>query len=487
MIITVCLQCEGRWADEQLCTEVSEGRLSSVDNSNFSVVKTMGTFKMFLNTADEDSEKAKISIIQSSNQGTFMQNLRDHILNEPEDQHFYDFKIVCHDDVEVKCHKIVLVTQTKYFEGLLRQEDSDSVRIDFSGDIVRGCIRFLYTGDIDITGDNVQDLLVAANYLIINQVVAKCVSYIIANMDISNCVDILKFGDSFSIAEITMKATNAMAYNFSQILKKEEQLKTIPIHLFKTFLTNKLLVLRNDHGIVLPDKEKKIRLETIVKKYCEETNQEPEVESLMTTVQSLPETKVFHPFINPSSFRFGNPADHPRTVSRFSCFGEGKKFIRKVTIRTDTWANTTVISGLGLTMVAEDMEVDEVTVGAGEVAAEYEVPDGEVRVKKQKFSVELILTRTFQHINLVYGYSGWYVDNLTFILSNGKQLGKFQFKWIKVPKNTYDLPTTNTLYFTGDPVGGEGGGFRYSLSKLPNHHHCFNSYLDGIKVTTSQF
>ena len=102
--------------------------------------------------------------------------------------------------------------------------------------------------------------------------VAKCVSYIIANMDISNCVDILKFGDSFSIAEITMKATNAMAYNFSQILKKEEQLKTIPIHLFKSFLTNKLLVLRNDHGIVLPDKEKKIRLETIVKKYCEETN-----------------------------------------------------------------------------------------------------------------------------------------------------------------------------------------------------------------------
>ena len=445
LIITVCLQCEGRWADEQLCTEVSEGRLSSVDNSNFSVVKTMGTFKMFLNTADEDSEKAKISIIQSSNQGTFMQNLRDHILNEPEDQHFYDFKIVCHDDVEVKCHKIVLVTQTKYFEGLLRQEDLDSVRIDFSGDIVRGCIRFLYTGDIDITGDNVQDLLVAANYLIINQVVAKCVSYIIANMDISNCVDILKFGDSFSIAEITMKATNAMAYNFSQILKKEEQLKTIPIHLFKTFLTNKLLVLRNDHGIVLPDKEKKIRLETIVKKYCEETNQEPEVESLMTTVQSLPETKVFHPFINPSSFRFGNPADHPRTVSRFSCFGEGKKFIRKVTIRTDVWANTTVISGLGLTMVAEDMEVDEVTVGAGEVAAEYEVPDGEVRVKKQKFSVEPIVTRTFQHINLVYGYSGWYVDNLTFILSNGKQLGKFQFKWIKVPKNTYDLPTTNTL------------------------------------------
>ena len=97
-----------------------------------------------------------------------------------------------------------------------------------------------------------------------------------------------------------------------------------------------------------------------------------------------------------------------------------------------------------------------------------------------------ISKHTFQHINLVYGYSGWYVDNLTFILSNGKQLGKFQFKWIKVPKNTYDLPTTNTLYFTGDPVGGEGGGFRYSLSKLPNHHHCFNSYLDGIKVTTSQ-
>ena len=44
-------------------------------------------------------------------------------------------------------------------------------------------------------------------------------------------------------------------------------------------------------------------------------------------------------------------------------------------------------------------------LGSGEVAARLEVPQGE-------------------HISFVIGKFGWYVDNLTFISSSGKPLGK---------------------------------------------------------------
>ena len=45
-----------------------------------------------------------------------------------------------------------------------------------------------------------------------------------------------------------------------------------------------------------------------------------------------------------------------------------------------------------------------------EHTASFEVPDGE-------------------HVSFVIGYTGWYVDNLSFILSNGKILGKLYYKY----------------------------------------------------------
>ena len=86
----------------------------------------------------------------------------------------------------------------------------------------------------------------------------------------------------------------------------------------------------------------------------------------------------------------------------------------------------------------------------------------------------------------MYGYSGWYVDNLTFILSNGKQLGRFQFESLKFPINISDFVTTNNLQ--GSQWEDREEDFATTCPSCPtNHHHCFNSYLDGIKVTASQF
>ena len=32
------------------------------------------------------------------------------------------------------------------------------------------------------------------------------------------------------------------------------------------------------------------------------------------------------------------------------------------------------------------------------------------------------------------------------------------------------------------PVGGDGGSFKNSIASLPPVNHCFNTFLDGIKV-----
>jgi len=62
-----------------------------------------------------------------------------------------------------------------------------------------------------------------------------------------------------------------------------------------------------------------------------------------------------------------------------------------------------------------------------------------------------------EHIGLVYGFSGCYVESLSFVLSDGRHLGA--------------------------DIGGESddGEIRNSMKMMPPNYHLFNSYLDGIK------
>ena len=327
---------------------------------------------------------------------SFIRSLKDYILNQPEEQHFYDFKIVCSDNIEIPCHKIILASQTKYFEGLFRQQNSDSVRMDFQCHEVRTCIKYLYTEDIKITGDNVQDILVVANYLNIPKVVRTCVRYIRVNMDISNCIDILTLGDQLNIQDISKNVIDSISYSIDDVFKDEGNLKRTPLHLMKAILSNENVTLRHSK-VTLPDSEKKTRLAAIAWKYCTLTSQTGEMEELLALINTLPERRE----LDTIRFEtFGSPADQPRGINTFNLRRKGKHFIQKVTLKTNIWDSRAVVSGLALKWT----DGTEDAVGGGEVAAQYVVPDGE-------------------HISLVHGHAGWYVDTLTFVLSNGKLLG----------------------------------------------------------------
>ena len=193
----------------------------------------MGTLKMHVLDTSEGDEK---NVMEKAFDDSFMNGLREYILTQPEEQHFYDFQIVCNDNTEVKCHKIILASQTKYFEGLFRQQMSDQIQLDFQSDAVKTCIRYLYTEDLSITGDNVQDILVVANYLLIPKIVRRCVSYILANMDISNCIDILNLGDQLNMPEISSEASDAISFSLGSVFEDENKLKNTPLHLFKSLL-----------------------------------------------------------------------------------------------------------------------------------------------------------------------------------------------------------------------------------------------------------
>ena len=129
------------------------------------------------------------------------------------------------------------------------------------------------------------------------------------------------------------------------------------------------------------------------------TNLTGELEELLDLIGRLPEKWNLNiPF---ASQPFGSPDDRPRHIREFDVRTTEENSIQNVTLNTNIWDGRTVISGIRLKWSDGRDDI----VGGGEVAAEYEVPEGE-------------------HISFVYGSAGWYLDNLTFVLSNGKLLGE---------------------------------------------------------------
>ena len=277
--------------------------------------------------------------------GTFLSRMRSYIMNSSEDKHFYDFEIKCGDNVVIKAHKIVLASQTKYFEGLLRQEETDFVHLDFSGETMKTILQYLYTGDVEISGENVQDLLMAANYLLITDLVSHCIKYILWNIDLSNCVEILNLADVTSNDQLIQRTLLAISSNIQEIMKKEENVKSIPLHLFKKVLQNENLLIRNSHGVVLSKSAGKILLADICNNYCDINNLGQKEREDLLEITKMNGGGLELTFWKSNTF--GEASDGPRVESSFSCQGNGIKFIERIALKTVFWANRFVIGKMG--------------------------------------------------------------------------------------------------------------------------------------------
>ena len=68
-------------------------------------------------------------------------------------------------------------------------------------------VKTLYTGHTDINIENVQDLLEASNYLQAKELNMKCIEFMIRNLDVSNCIAVLKLADQLTLERLLQAGT----------------------------------------------------------------------------------------------------------------------------------------------------------------------------------------------------------------------------------------------------------------------------------------
>src|SRR6218665_1843329 len=178
------------------------------------------------------------------------------------------------NDVSVKAHKSVLSAFSPYFEALFASGMSDAGHdeiilpdIHVSGTAIRLLVEFAYCGTLEITPDNIQELLYAANFLCIDAVISACCSYIQNNLSIENCVDVLELAVTLDLHELQQNIELFMISQLEEIIKQEIFLKLQVKQLLGLLERDELIVLEN--GFWFPEVEQEEKILKMILRFVE--------------------------------------------------------------------------------------------------------------------------------------------------------------------------------------------------------------------------
>ncbi|CAF1979589.1 unnamed protein product [Rotaria magnacalcarata] len=123
------------------------------------------------------------------------------------------------------CHKFLLIATSDYFKGMfnghLNESQSDHVELkgfESSSIGVESMIEFCYSGSLQITFDNIDQLLHAATHLQIKHAIDLCSQFLIESCSITNCIDIYKIADFYSLSNVFDKVHLFISKNFLSLM-----------------------------------------------------------------------------------------------------------------------------------------------------------------------------------------------------------------------------------------------------------------------------
>ena len=141
--------------------------------------------------------------------------------------HLCDVTLVTKDDKEFKAHRNVLSAASPFFFKLLQSDMKENregiARFEeISGAVMEDVLEFIYTGSVEVTQENVEDLIAAANYLLIPGLKTVSGRFLEEQMSESNCVSTFYFAEKYQCDELITNATKFIHANFASVAEMDE-------------------------------------------------------------------------------------------------------------------------------------------------------------------------------------------------------------------------------------------------------------------------
>ncbi|EDO38065.1 predicted protein [Nematostella vectensis] len=131
------------------------------------------------------------------------------------------------DEQSYAGHRAVLASCSAYFYAMFNGELAESKQKiitmkDILPDYMQVLVEFAYTGRVEITVENVQNLLATASLLQFHEVKDLCCQFLESQLDPSNCLGIRKFTESHGCCKFLEVIDKYVLENFKQVMKSEE-------------------------------------------------------------------------------------------------------------------------------------------------------------------------------------------------------------------------------------------------------------------------
>nr|XP_023683802.1 kelch-like protein 41 [Paramormyrops kingsleyae] len=142
-------------------------------------------------------------------------------------------------DRSLPCHRVIMAACSPYFRDLFFTEDGKELESskevvieDMDPTIMDIIINYLYSAELELTDDNVQDIFAVANRFQIPSVFTACVNYLQRKLSLANCLAIFRLGLVTSCPRLAVAARDYIADRFEIVAKDEEFLQLAPHELF---------------------------------------------------------------------------------------------------------------------------------------------------------------------------------------------------------------------------------------------------------------
>ncbi|XP_046393869.1 actin-binding protein IPP-like [Ischnura elegans] len=141
-----------------------------------------------------------------------------------------------------KAHRSVLVAACSYFRamfssGLLEGKESRVKMLSLSPQTMSTMLQFIYSGELQVGLDEVQELMVVADMLQMGDVIDGCTQLMHDEIDPSNALGIYRFAEAHNCTAMSKMSECFVKQNFVEVVKGEEFLD-LPLNILTFFLSS---------------------------------------------------------------------------------------------------------------------------------------------------------------------------------------------------------------------------------------------------------
>ncbi|XP_053121584.1 kelch-like protein 40 [Hemicordylus capensis] len=146
---------------------------------------------------------------------------------------------------EFPCHRLVLAACSPYFRAMFLSDMEESKKREISledvdPEVMGKILHYIYTSELEITEQNVQDIFSVANMFQIPSIFTVCVSFLQKRLCLSNCLAIFRLGLMLDCARLAVAARDFICDRFILISRDEEFCQLSPDELIAIISSDSL-------------------------------------------------------------------------------------------------------------------------------------------------------------------------------------------------------------------------------------------------------